>query len=210
MVFKLPELPYALDALEPYIDALTMEIHHGRHHAGYVASLNRAIEGLELGDVTIEDLVSSIHSLPDTVRNAVCSYGGGHVNHSLFWSVMSPRGGGKPQGDLATAINVQLGGFDSFRELFTSEATTCFGSGWAWLTIDPDKRLVVEHTHNQDSPLVHGHTPILGLDVWEHAYYLKYQNRRADYVQAFFELIDWCAVKERYLNTLKRMHLVHT
>jgi len=152
MVFTLPELPYSPGALEPHIDARTMEIHHTKHHAGYVTSLNRAVEGLELGDVTVEDLVSSIHSLPDTVRSAVHSFGGGHANHSLFWTVLSPRGGGEPQGDLATAINVELGGFGRFREMITSEAMTCFGSGWAWLTVDPDKKLVVEHTHNQDSP----------------------------------------------------------
>ena len=210
MLFSLPDLPYAFDALEPHLDARTMEIHHTRHHAGYVANLNKAIEGYDLGNPTIEELVASIHSLPDRIRNAVRNQGGGHANHSLFWTVMSPRGGGDPEGDLQRAIRQDLGGFDRFRHLFNSAALARFGSGWAWLSLNPDKKLVVEHTPNQDSPLIHGHTPILGIDVWEHAYYLKYENRRAEYAKAFFEVIDWNAVGKHYLEALKHTHVVHS
>jgi Fe-Mn family superoxide dismutase len=210
MVFSLPKLPYAYDALEPHIDAQTMEIHHTRHHAGYVANLNKAIEGYDLGEPTIEDLVCSIHSLPDKIRDAVRDQGGGHTNHSLLWTVISPRGGGEPSGDLLGAIRDDLGGFDRFREMLTGAAMHRFGSGWAWLSLNPDRKLLVEDTPNQDSPLMHGHTPILGIDVWEHAYYLKYQNRRADYVNAFFKVIDWEAVTRRYLEALKHIHLVHS
>ena len=210
MVFKLPDLPYAYDALEPHIDAQTMEIHYARHHAGYVANLNKAIEDHDLGNPTIEEVVASIHSLSDKVRTAVRNQGGGHVNHSLFWTIISGRGGGRPKAELAKAMEEQLGGFDHFRHLFTTAAMSRFGSGWAWLSVDPDKKLVVEHTPNQDSPLIHGHTPILGIDVWEHAYYLKYQNRRADYVSAFFNVVDWSAVTERYMEALKHSCVVHS
>ena len=209
MLFSLPELPFAYDALEPHIDARTMEIRHTRHHAGYVANLNKALEGHDLGNPTIEDLVCSIHSLPDKIRGAVRNQGGGHANHSLFWTILSGRGGGEPNGDLLKAIEDDLGGFDRFRHLLTTAAMYRFGSGWAWLSVNPDKKLIVEHTPNQDSPLIHGHTPILGLDVWEHAYYLKYENRRADYVKAFFEVIDWDAVARRYAEVLKHIRVVH-
>ena len=210
MPFTLPDLPYEYDALEPHIDGRTMEIHYTRHHAGYVANLNKAIEGYELGNPTIEDLLCSIHSLPDKIRDAVRDQGGGHANHSLFWTVLSGRGGGQPDGELMRAIRQDLGGFDRFRHLLTTAAMSRFGSGWAWLSVDPDRKLVVEDTPNQDSPLIHGHTPILGIDVWEHAYYLKYQNRRADYVNAFFEVVDWEAVARRYLEALKRTRLVQS
>ncbi len=197
MAYELPELPFAKDALEPNIDAKTMEIHHGKHHAGYVAKVNAAIEGTDLGSKSIEDLVSDLASVPDDKRGAVRNNGGGHANHSLFWSILSADGGGTPSGDLAAAIDAEFGNFDAFKEKFSAAAGTRFGSGWAWLSVDGGK-LVVESTPNQDSPLMEGRTPILGLDVWEHAYYLNYQNRRPDYVAAFFNVIDWNAVGERY------------
>ncbi|MDE0936564.1 MAG: superoxide dismutase [Mariniblastus sp.] len=197
MAYSLPELPFAYDALEPHIDARTMEIHHGKHHNGYVTKVNAAIEGSDLSEKSIEDLVSDLDSVPEAARGAVRNNGGGHANHSLFWSVMSPNGGGEPTGELADAINAEFGSFDSFKEKFAAAAGTRFGSGWAWLSVDNGK-LAVESTPNQDNPLMEGRTPILGLDVWEHAYYLHYQNRRPDYVGAFFNVIDWNAVAARY------------
>lgn len=197
MAYSLPELPYAYDALEPHIDARTMEIHHGKHHNGYVTKVNAALEGSELGEKSIEDLISDLGSVPEATRGAVRNNGGGHANHSLFWSIMSADGGGEPTGDLAEAINAEFGSFDGFKEKFTAAAGTRFGSGWAWLSVDGGK-LLVESTPNQDNPLMEGRTPVLGLDVWEHAYYLNYQNRRPDYVAAFFNVIDWNAVAERY------------
>lgn len=208
MIYELPPLPYAHDALEPHIDARTMEIHHTKHHAAYVQNLNKAIEGRDIGSPTIEDLVASIHSLPEEIRTAVRNHGGGHANHSLFWQVMSRNGGGEPKGELANAIRAELGGFEGFRQAFTKAAMGRFGSGWAWLCVTPARRLVVEDTANQDSPLMHGNTPILGIDVWEHAYYLKYQNRRADYVAAFFNIIDWDSVAQRYAVALQRRETV--
>ena len=197
MAYSLPELPYAYDALEPHIDARTMEIHHGKHHNGYVTKVNAALEGSELGEKSIEDLISDLGSVPEATRGAVRNNGGGHANHSLFWSIMSADGGGESTGDLAEAINAEFGSFDGFKEKFTAAAGTRFGSGWAWLSVDGGK-LLVESTPNQDNPLMEGRTPVLGLDVWEHAYYLNYQNRRPDYVAAFFNVIDWNAVAERY------------
>jgi Fe-Mn family superoxide dismutase len=201
--YSLPDLPYAYDALEPHIDARTMEIHHTKHHAAYISKLNAAIEGHDLGNPSIEELVAGIHTLPDEIQTAVRNHGGGHVNHTLFWKWMSPDGGGQPHGELAAAIDEQLGGYDRFAELFTGAAIGRFGSGWAWLSLDPDSKLVIESSPNQDSPLIHGHRPVLGIDVWEHAYYLKYQNRRPDYVKAFFEVINWDAVTERYLELVR-------
>lgn len=197
MAYSLPELPFAYDALEPHIDARTMEIHHGKHHNGYVTKVNAALEGSDLGEKSIEDLISDLNSVPEATRGAVRNNGGGHANHSLFWSVMSADGGGEPTGELADAINSEFGSFDGFKEKFAAAAGTRFGSGWAWLSVDNGK-LVVESTPNQDNPLMEGRTPILGLDVWEHAYYLNYQNRRPDYVGAFFNVIDWDAVAARY------------
>ena len=197
MAYSLPELPFAYDALEPHIDARTMEIHHGKHHNGYVTKVNAAIEGSDLSEKSIEDLVSDLDSVPEAARGAVRNNGGGHANHSLFWSVMSPNGGGEPTGELADAINAEFGSFDGFKEKFAAAAGTRFGSGWAWLSVDNGK-LAVESTPNQDNPLMEGRTPILGLDVWEHAYYLHYQNRRPDYVGAFFNVIDCNAVAARY------------
>lgn len=197
--YTLPPLPYAYDALEPNIDALTMEIHHSKHHQTYVNNLNAALEGAGIAtDEPIDALVARIDQLPEAIRGAVRNNGGGHVNHSLFWSVMSPQGGGEPDGALARAIDAELGGQAAFREAFTKAALTRFGSGWAWLSVTPAGKLVVESSANQDSPLMHGNTPILGLDVWEHAYYLKYQNRRPEYIGAFYNVIDWSEVARRY------------
>jgi len=197
MAFTLPDLPYDFKALEPNIDAKTMEIHHGKHHAGYVAKLNAAIEGTDLGSKSIEEVLKGIGDVPENIRGAVRNNGGGHANHSLFWNILSASGGGEPEGDLASAIDSELGGFAKFQEAFSNAAATRFGSGWAWLAVKGGK-LVVESTANQDSPLMEGKTPILGLDVWEHAYYLNYQNRRPDYIKAFFNVVDWKKVGENY------------
>ena len=196
MAFELPTLPYAYDALEPHIDARTMEIHYGKHHAGYTSKLNAAIEGTEMEGKDIEALLAD-HSDNGAVRNN----GGGYYNHTLFWSIMSPKGGGTPTGDLAAAIDSDLGGWDTFKQSFANAAATRFGSGWAWVCVK-DGKLEVCSSANQDNPLMPGvgcdGTPIMGLDVWEHAYYLNYQNRRPDYIAAFFNVIDWDAVAQRY------------
>ncbi len=197
MAFTLPDLPYATNALEPHIDAKTMEIHHGKHHAGYVAKLNAALEGTGLADKPVEAVIADLSAVPEAQRMAVRNNGGGHANHSLFWTIMKPGGGGSPSGDLAAAIDAELGGMEKFKEAFSSAAANRFGSGWAWLSVNKGK-LVVESTPNQDSPLMEGRTPILGLDVWEHAYYLHYQNRRPDYISAFFHVINWDEVARRY------------
>ncbi|MGS1110030.1 superoxide dismutase [Achromobacter anxifer] len=202
MAYTLPPLPYAYDALEPHIDAMTMEIHYSKHHQTYVNSLNAALEGA--GIVTnepVESLVARLEQLPEAVRGAVRNHGGGHANHSLFWSVMSPQGGGEPDGALAAAIDAELGGQAALRDAFTKAALTRFGSGWAWLSVTPAGKLTVESSANQDSPLMHGNTPILGLDVWEHAYYLKYQNRRPEYIGAFYNVVNWPEVARRYAAT---------
>jgi len=198
MPYSLPELPYAMDALEPHIDARTMEIHHGRHHQAYINNVNAALEGTDLADKSVEELVSNLDAVPEAIRGAVRNNGGGHANHSLFWTVLCPQGGGEPEGDLGAAINATFGSFDQFKELFGKAAATRFGSGWAWLSVNAEGGLVVESTANQDTPLSDGRTPILGLDVWEHAYYLNYQNRRPDYVSAFWNVVNWNAVAERY------------
>lgn len=194
MPFTLPELPYAYTALEPHIDALTMEIHHSRHHQTYVNGLNTALEGTAYADWSLERLLREIASLPENVQGAVRNHGGGHANHSLFWLVMSPEGGGEPQGPLAVAIQQSFGSFEEFKQLFIKAALSRFGSGWAWLVKDQQGKLLVTSSANQDSPLMDGLTPILGLDVWEHAYYLQYQNKRPDYVAAFFNVINWSQV----------------
>lgn len=200
MSHTLPALPYAYDALEPHIDAKTMEIHHSRHHQTYVTNLNAALAGLpELAALPLEALLARIDSLPAQVQGAVRNHGGGHANHSLFWQVMSPQGGGEPDGELAAAIERDLGGLESFRQAFTQAALSRFGSGWAWLVVDGRGKLQVVSSANQDSPLMEGLTPILGLDVWEHAYYLKYQNKRPDYIAAFYNVIDWDEVARRYV-----------
>lgn len=197
MAYTLPELPYAKDALEPNIDARTMEIHHGKHHGGYVTKVNAALEGTTWADKPIEDVLRNINDIPADKKGAVQNNGGGHANHSLFWQVMSPNGGGSPSGALAEAINAKFGSFDGFKEAFSNAAATRFGSGWAWLVVD-NGALEVYSTANQDSPYMEGKTPILGLDVWEHAYYLNYQNRRPDYISAFFNVINWDKVGELY------------
>jgi superoxide dismutase, Fe-Mn family len=207
MPYTLPALPYAFNALEPSIDAKTMEIHHGKHHQTYITNLNNAIQGTDLDKQSIEDLCRNIDKVPENIRPVVRNNGGGHANHSLFWTVMAPGAGGEPSGPLADAITSDLGGFAKFKEDFSKAAMGRFGSGWAWLSVDRSPggggKLVVGNTPNQDSPLMEGKTPILGLDVWEHAYYLNYQNRRADYVAAFFNVINWKAVAERFAAASK-------
>jgi Fe-Mn family superoxide dismutase len=206
MSYTLPKLAYAYDALEPNIDAQTMEIHYSKHHQTYVNNLNAAVEGTEFANLSIEALVAQVESLPEKLRLPVRNNGGGHANHSLFWEVMSPSGGGLPQGDVARAIDADLGGFDAFKDAFTKAALSRFGSGWAWLTVTPEGKLAVESSANQDSPLMKGigsgNTPILGLDVWEHAYYLKYQNRRPEYIAAFYNVVDWGVVARKYAAAL--------
>lgn len=198
--FSLPKLAYAYNALEPHIDAQTMEIHHSKHHQTYINNLNAALEKANFTPTSenVDDLVAQVKSLAPELHTPVMNQGGGHANHSLFWSVMSASGGGPPTGKVAAAIDADLGGFDKFKEAFTAAAVSRFGSGWAWLSVTPEKKLVVESTGNQDSPLVTGNVPILGLDVWEHAYYLKYQNRRPEYIGAFYNVIDWAEVNRRY------------
>ncbi|MGY8562580.1 superoxide dismutase [Paracidovorax citrulli] len=202
MAYTLPKLSYAYDALEPHIDAATMEIHHTKHHQTYINNVNNALEGTEYADLPIEELVKKTKSLPENLQGVVRNNGGGHANHTLFWTVMAPNAGGNPVGDVAKAIDAQLGGFEKFKEAFTKAALTRFGSGWAWLSVTPDKKVVVESSANQDSPLMDGNTPILALDVWEHAYYLKYQNRRPEYIGAFFNVVDWNEVERRYQEAI--------
>ncbi len=204
MAHELPSLPYPYDALEPYIDARTMEIHHTKHHQAYVTNLNAALEGLpELQALSIEDLLRNISRVPDDKRQAVINNGGGHANHTLFWQIMAPKAGGEPVGELAEAITKAFGGFPAFKEKLSNAAKTRFGSGWAWLVVNGNKALEVYSTANQDSPYMQGHTPILGLDVWEHAYYLKYQNRRPDYIEAWWNVVNWAKVNENYVAALK-------
>ena len=204
MAFTVPDLPYPHDALEPHIDARTMQTHHGKHHNAYVTKLNDAVAWHpDLEARTVEDLISGLNSVPPEIRAAVRNNGGGHVNHSLFWSIMSPDGGGKPTGDLAGAIDSSFVSFDKFKESFTTAAATRFGSGWAWLGIKENRTLCISSTPNQDTPLMKGQvdcvcTPLLGLDVWEHAYYLNYQNRRPDYIAAWWNVVNWTAVADRF------------
>ncbi|GIO03699.1 superoxide dismutase [Mn] [Brevibacillus halotolerans] len=198
MAHQLPALPYANNALEPHFDALTMEIHHDRHHATYVNNLNAALEAYtDLQGKSVEELISNLDALPEAIRTAVRNNGGGHANHSLFWEILSPNGGGNPTGAIADAINAAFGSYDNFKAEFTKAATGRFGSGWAWLIVDGDK-VAITSTPNQDSPIMEGKTPVLGLDVWEHAYYLNYQNKRPDYINAFWNLINWDEVNKRF------------
>jgi Fe-Mn family superoxide dismutase len=198
MAFTLPNLPYAYDALEPHFDARTMEIHHTKHHNTYVTKLNEALaSAADLQSKSLEDLLTGINSVPESIRNAVRNHGGGHHNHSLFWTILGAKAGGEPAGDLATAITASFGGFAAFKERFTAAATNHFGSGWAWLCLDKAKKLVIKSLPNQDSPLMEGLTPICGLDVWEHAYYLKYQNRRPEYISSFWNVVNWAEVAKR-------------
>lgn len=204
MTHKLPDLPYSHDALEPHIDKETMTIHHGRHHNTYITNLNAALEKYPQHlDTPVEQLISDLESLPEDIRTAVRNNGGGHANHALFWTQLSPQGGGEPVGDLKDAIANELGGFANFKEQFAKAATTRFGSGWAWLALDRQGKLSVLSTPNQDSPLMEGKKPIIGLDVWEHAYYLNYQNKRPDYIAAFWNIVDWNVANERYLAAKK-------
>jgi Fe-Mn family superoxide dismutase len=197
MAHQLPSLPYAFEALEPHIDAQTMQIHHGKHHQAYINNLNAALESHpELQGKSVEDLIKDLNALPEAIRTAVRNNGGGHANHSLFWTLMAPNAGGAPTGKAADAITGAFGSFDSFKEQFGKAATTRFGSGWAWL-VSSSGKLAIESTANQDSPIMEGKTPLLGLDVWEHAYYLKYQNRRPDYIAAFWNVVNWETVNGR-------------
>jgi Fe-Mn family superoxide dismutase len=200
MPFSLPPLPYPSDALEPHIDKMTMEIHHGKHHNTYVTNLNKALESAaQLANKSVEELlVNNCAAVPESIRTAVRNNGGGHANHSMFWQLMGPKGGGQPTGKLSEAVNSAFGGFDSFKEKFTAAAVGRFGSGWAWLVKDSSGKLDIISTANQDSPLMEGRFPVLGLDVWEHAYYLKYQNRRPDYITAWWNVINWNEVGKRF------------
>lgn len=197
MAYTLPDLPYAYNALEPHIDARTMEIHHTKHHQAYINNVNDALKGTEFDGKPIEDVLRKIKSVPESIRTAVQNNGGGHANHSLFWTVLSPQGGGAPASGLAAQIDAELNGFEKFKKDFAAAAATRFGSGWAWLVVTPEKKFKVYSTANQDSPYMNGDTPVLGLDVWEHAYYLNYQNRRPDYIQAFWNVVNWEEVSRR-------------
>jgi len=209
MPYTLPPLPYAYDALEPHFDSRTMEIHHTKHHQAYITNVNNALGEAGVAEMPVEQLIADIGSLPQAVQGAVRNNGGGHANHSLFWTVLTAEGG-KPTGKVAQAIEDDLGGYEKFKDAFTKAAQTRFGSGWAWLTVGKDGKLLVESSANQDSPLMgqfagmSGGTPILGLDVWEHAYYLQYQNKRPDYIAAFFNIINWAEVERRYEEALAK------
>ena len=199
MAYELPPLPYPYDALEPHIDAKTMEIHHTKHHQTYINNVNKALESKpDLAKKSIEDLMRDLSSVPENIRTAVRNNGGGHANHSLFWTILGPKKGGQPSGPIAEAINKKFGSFDKCKEEFAAAAAGRFGSGWAWLSVDKSGNPVLESTANQDTPLSEGRTPVLGLDVWEHAYYLKYQNRRPDYIAAFWNVVNWDEVNRRY------------
>jgi len=198
MAYTLPDLPYDHDALEPSIDKQTMEIHHGKHHQGYTNKLNAALEGHEFASLPIEEVLKRIDEVPENIRQAVINSGGGYANHNLFWTIMSPNGGGEPKGELADAIKKEFGSFDEFKEIFSSTAASQFGSGWGWLCVDKTGGLKVLSTANQDSPYMHGLTPVLGVDVWEHAYYLHYQNRRPDYLSNFWNVVNWDQVEKNY------------
>lgn len=204
MAFKLPELPYAYNALEPYIDEQTMHLHHDKHHATYVANVNAALEGTEFANLTIEEVIRRLNDIPEAKRTAVRNNGGGHINHTAFWETMTPGGSKEPTGDLATAINAKFGSFNAFKDAFNDAGVKRFGSGWAWLVLDKSGNLAVVSTANQDSPLIDGNTPIIGNDVWEHAYYLKYQNRRPEYLGAWWNVVNWDVVAKRYAQARGR------
>ena len=205
MSYTLPVLPYPYDALEPHIDSKTMEIHHSKHHQTYINNINAGIAGTEWEDLSVEALISKFNEVPQQLKQNVINNAGGHANHSLFWTVMSPDGGGHPEAEIAKAIEHELGGFEAFKDTFTQAALSRFGSGWAWLSVAPDQTLIVESSVNQDSPLIHRNIPLLGLDVWEHAYYLQYQNRRPEYISAFFNVVNWQEVNRRYLEALNTL-----
>ncbi len=203
MAYQLPPLPYAKDALEPHIDARTMEIHHDKHHAGYTAKLNAALEGTQWASKPIEEVLANLNQIPEDKRTAVRNNGGGYLNHSIFWKTMSPSGGGQPTGELADDIYRVFGSFDKFKEKFAQAAATQFGSGWAWLGYSKDAGLHIHGMPNQDAPAMHGHVGLLGIDVWEHAYYLNYQNRRTDYIDAWWNVVNWEEVAKRYTAAKK-------
>ena len=204
MAYTLPPLAYAYNALEPNIDARTMEIHHTKHHQAYINNVNNAIKGkADLESKSVEELIADLNAIPEDIRNVVRNKGGGHANHSLFWTIIGPNAGGQPVGSVSVGINAAFGSFDAFKEKFAQAATTRFGSGWAWLSVARDGKLEVTSTANQDSPLMEGKTPILGIDVWEHAYYLHYQNRRVDYIAAFWNVVNWQEVEKRF-NLVKK------
>lgn len=200
MAFTLPELAYSYDALEPHIDARTMEIHHTKHHQAYINNANAALEGHPMASKSVEEVLQHLDAVPVDKKQAIINNAGGHANHSLFWTILAPNAGGSPTGDLGKAIDSTFGSFDAFKEKFSAAAATRFGSGWAWLVVNKDGGLEVTSTANQDSPLMNGQTPILGLDVWEHAYYLNYQNRRPDYVKSFWNVVNWAKVGEYYAS----------
>jgi Fe-Mn family superoxide dismutase len=200
MAFTLPALPYDVKALEPHIDAKTMEIHHTKHHQAYITNVNKAIEGTPYDTTHVEQLIADLSKIPENIRTVVRNNGGGHYNHSLFWTIMGPKAGGEPTGNIGEAIKSTFGGYDKFKEEFTKAATTRFGSGWAWLSVDKSGKLLVESTPNQDSPFMEGRVPVLGIDVWEHAYYLNYQNKRPDYIAAFYNVINWAEVNKRFAS----------
>ncbi len=198
MAFELPPLPYDYNALEPYIDTQTMQLHHDKHHAAYVNALNNAIQGHQFASIPVEEIVRRINEVPENIRTVVRNNAGGHVNHTMFWQIMKPNGGGEPTGDLATAINAKFGSFEDFKNTFNDAGVKRFGSGWAWLVLDQGGTLQVISTPNQDSPFMDGYYPIMGNDVWEHAYYLKYQNRRPEYLAAWWNVVNWDEVNRRY------------
>jgi Fe-Mn family superoxide dismutase len=214
MSFKLPSLPYAYDAIEPHFDALTMEIHHSKHHAAYVTKLNDALEGTSLADKSLSDIISNLSQVPDSSRQAVRNNGGGHANHSLFWEILSPNARPLTEGVVFDNLVSEFGGFDQFKAKFTAAAMARFGSGWTWLCLKPDASLCICSTPNQDNPLMTAEVdcpgiPILGLDVWEHAYYLRYQNRRPDYIESFFNVINWSQVTENYTAAISKISVTH-
>jgi Fe-Mn family superoxide dismutase len=202
MAYTLPPLAYPYNALEPHIDARTMEIHHTKHHQAYINNVNNAIKGkADLESKSVEELIANMNAIPEDIRNVVRNNGGGHANHTFFWTIIGPNAGGQPKAQVAAAINQAFGSFDAFKEKFAQAATTRFGSGWAWVTVAKDGKLEISSSPNQDSPLMEGKTPILGIDVWEHAYYLHYQNRRPDYIAAFWNVVNWQEVEKRYIST---------
>jgi Fe-Mn family superoxide dismutase len=198
MAFEVPPLPYDYNGLEPYIDTQTMQLHHDKHHAAYVTNLNNAIQGHPFANLPVEQIVTRLNELPDNIRTAVRNNAGGHINHTMFWQIMKPNGGGEPTGELATAINAKFGSFENFKTAFNDAGVKRFGSGWAWLVLDKSGNLSVISTANQDSPLIDGYYPVMGNDVWEHAYYLKYQNRRPEYLAAWWNVVNWDEVSSRY------------
>jgi Fe-Mn family superoxide dismutase len=204
MAYTLPPLAYPYNALEPHIDARTMEIHHTKHHQAYINNVNNALKAhADLESKSVEELISNMNAIPEDIRNVVRNNGGGHANHTFFWSIIGPNAGGQPKANVAAAINQSFGSFDAFKEKFAQAATTRFGSGWAWVTVAKDGKLEISSSPNQDSPLMEGKTPILGIDVWEHAYYLHYQNRRPDYIAAFWNVVNWQEVENRF-NKIKK------